>query len=277
MLKAEITTRPVGPNQVLIEQRLSSQARPVKPPAPLPHILTTTSLPNVNTQSSTTKASTSRFSFKLETGDRLLNLVQGVFLTLNYTNPNKTQECWLCLVSRPPYYEGMAVTGNLTNQTTAPSAYASGPQHKLTLSEVSGQGLCIGTIPSTHQALCNSTQEISPGSYYLTGPNGTYWACNSGLTPCVSAQALNSASDYCVLIELWPKIVYHEPEYIYSHFEGMTRPRREPMSLTLALLLGGLTVGGIAAGVGTGVTALMETSQFRQLQQAMHTDLQALE
>ena len=90
----------------------------------------------------------------------------------------------------------------------------------------------------------------------------------------MSAQALNSASDYCVLIELWPKIVYHEPEYIYSHFEDMTRPRREPMSLTLALLLGGLTVGGITAGVGT---ALMETSQFRQLQQAMHTDLQALE
>lgn len=49
------------------------------------------------------------------------------------------------------------------------------------------------------------------------------------------------------------------------------------MSLTLALLLGGITVGGIAAGVGTGAAALIETNQFRQLQRAMHTDIQALE
>ena len=36
-------------------------------------------------------------------------------------------------------------------------------------------------------------------------------------------------------------------------------------------------MGGIAAGVGTGTTALTETSQFRQLQIAMHTDIKALE
>lgn len=36
-------------------------------------------------------------------------------------------------------------------------------------------------------------------------------------------------------------------------------------------------MGRIATGVGTGTTALMETSQFRQLQAAMHTDIKALE
>ena len=36
-------------------------------------------------------------------------------------------------------------------------------------------------------------------------------------------------------------------------------------------------MGGIAAGVGTGTTALTETSQFRQLQIAMHTDIKTLE
>ena len=36
-------------------------------------------------------------------------------------------------------------------------------------------------------------------------------------------------------------------------------------------------MGGIVAGVGTGTTALTETSQFRQLQIAMHTDIKALE
>lgn len=115
------------------------------------------------------------------------------------------------------------------------------------------------------------------GSYYLLGPNGTYWACNSGLTPCVSAQVLNQSTDFCVLIELWPKIFYHDPEYVYHHYEGLTRYPREPVSITLALLLGGLTVGGITAGIGTGAAALAETSQFKLLQQAMHADLQALE
>ena len=88
---------------------------------------------------------------------------------------------------------------------------------------------------------------------------------------------LNSASDFCVLVELWPKVTYHEPGYVYDHYEGLVRNRREPVSLTLALLLGGITVGGIATGIGTGTAALMETNQFRQLQQAMHTDIQALE
>lgn len=36
-------------------------------------------------------------------------------------------------------------------------------------------------------------------------------------------------------------------------------------------------MGGIAAGVGTGTTALVATKQFEQLQAAIHTDLGALE
>lgn len=35
-------------------------------------------------------------------------------------------------------------------------------------------------------------------------------------------------------------------------------------------------MGGIAAGIETGTTALIQASQFRELQQAMHADLQAL-
>lgn len=146
------------------------------------------------------------------------------------------------------------------------------PHHKLTLSEVSGQGLCIGTVPATHEPLCNNTILPSPGNYYLTPPNGTYWACSTGLTPCVAVQILNLTSDYCVLIELWPKVTYLDPEYVYSYFEGRTKFKREPVSLTLALLMGGLTVGGIAAGVGTGASALAATQQFRQLQMAMHVE-----
>ncbi len=215
------------------------------------------------------------------TGDRLLGLIHGAFLALNHSDPNKTQECWLCLLSRPPYYVGTAIQNNYTSHATPPWSCASLPQHRLTISEVSGQGICIGKIPLTHQKLCSKIipTETSTESKYLTGPNGTYWACNTGLTPCVSTGVLNTSNDFCVLIELWPTIIYHTPEYVYIHSqpqEGI-RPRREPVSLTLALLLGGLTVGGITAGIGTGVTALQQTSHFKQLQQAMHMDIQALE
>ncbi|XP_032750976.1 MLV-related proviral Env polyprotein-like [Rattus rattus] len=213
----------------------------------------------------------------LGAGDRLINLVTGAYLALNYSEPDKTQECWLCLVSSPPYYEGVAVMGNYTNQTTARASCTTLPSHRLTLPEVSGQGLCIGTIPPTHQVLCAITKRIPTGSYYLAAPTGTYWACNTGLTPCISAAILRRSSDYYVLVEIWPKVTYHGPKYIYSHFEGLTRFRRETITMTLALLLGGITLGGMAAGIGTGTTALIETGHFRQLQAAMNADLKAIE
>lgn len=253
----------IGPNQVLSEQKFPS----------LPVTKRPTSPPVISTTRTTSHAPTPP---PPGTGDRLLGLIQGAYSALNLTDPNRTQECWLCLISRPQYYEGVAVNGSYSSHTSAPASCGSTPQHKLTLSKVSGQGSCIGNVPHSYQGLCDSTQQIS-GSNYLMSPNGTYWACNTGLTPCVSTSVLDTTADYCVLVALWPKVVYHEPDYIYSHFEGMARYRREPVFLTLALLLGGITMGGIAAGIGTGTTALIETSQFRQLQQAMHTDIQALE
>ncbi|KAF1637815.1 UNVERIFIED_CONTAM: MLV-related proviral Env polyprotein, partial [Eudyptes pachyrhynchus] len=78
------------------------------------------------------------------TGDRLLNLVDGAYQALNLTSPDKTQECWLCLVAGPPYYEGVAVLGTYSNHTSAPANCSVASQHKLTLSEVTGQGLCVG-------------------------------------------------------------------------------------------------------------------------------------
>ncbi|XP_021019033.2 MLV-related proviral Env polyprotein-like [Mus caroli] len=264
---------PIGPNPVLADQKPPSRPVPVVPPIP-PYANSTGAS---DSSASVTSALTTGHPQRPGTGDRLLDLVQGAYLALNLTSPERTQECWLCLVSGPPYYEGVAVLRNYSNYTTAPANCSSLPQHKLTLPEVSGQGRCIGKVPPSHQALCNVTESISVGSYYLAAPAGTLWACNTGLTPCLSAIVLNLTSDYCVLVEVWPKVTYYPSEYIYTQFEQKTRFKREPVSLTLALLLGGLTVGGIAAGIGTGATALTATQQFMQLQAAMHTDLQALE
>lgn len=275
-IRLQVTKAPsqlLGPNLVLADQRPPSRPVPVAPP--IPPLYNSTGAP-----SGTTDVTSTSSDGQLQwpgTGDRLINLVRGAYLTLNLTSPDRTQECWLCLVSEPPYYEGIAVPGGYINFTTAPSNCSSLPQHKLTLSEVTGQGQCIGTVPSSHQALCNQTEAVAAGSYYLVAPKGTLWACNTGLTPCLSASVLNVTKDYCILVEVWPKITYHSSSDLYAQFEQRARFKREPVSLTLALLLGGLTVGGMAAGIGTGVVALTTTQQFMQLQKAMNTDLQALE
>nr|AAG39910.1 envelope protein [Murine leukemia virus] len=261
---------PIGPNPVLADQLSFPLPNPLPKPAKSPPVSNST--PTMISPSPTPTQPP-----PAGTGDRLLNLVQGAYQALNLTNPDKTQECWLCLVSGPPYYEGVAVLGTYSNHTSAPTNCSVASQHKLTLSEVTGRGLCIGTVPKTHQALCNTTLKANKGSYYLVAPAGTMWACNTGLTPCLSATVLNRTTDYCVLVELWPRVTYHPPSYVYSQFEKSYRHKREPVSLTLALLLGGLTMGGIAAGVGTGTTALVATQQFQQLHAAVQDDLKEVE
>ncbi|AAV68489.1 env protein [Murine leukemia virus] len=274
-IRLQVTRTPavaIGPNPVLTNQKPPSQPAQIKPPLPSHRNST---IPPTGIAPMTTNITSP--AQRPGTGDRLLNLVQGVYLALNLTSPDRTQECWLCLVSGPPYYEGVAILGGYTNHSTAPANCSMASQHRLTLSEVTGQGLCVGAVPKTHQALCNTTQETGSGSYYLAAPIGTLWACSTGLTPCLSTTVLNLTTDFCVLVEIWPKVTYHSPDYVYGQFEGKTKFKREPVSLTLALLLGGLTMGGIAAGVGTGTTALVATQQFKQLQAAMHTDIRALE
>lgn len=256
-LKVEISSRPVGPNSVLPDQKAPSlpkghQQRPTTPPnVSGAHEPTSPTIPG--------------------TGDRLLNLIRGAYQALNRSSPDQAKNCWLCLNPSPPYYEGIAFLGNFTNHTSPPSECL-GSNHQLTLTQVSGTGTCIGK----NTAVCNQTLAIPSGTNsYLVPPNGTYWACNTGLTPCVSTQVLNLTQDYCVLVQLWPRMSYHSDEDVLQYYEGsLGRFRREPVSLTLAMMLG---IGGITAGIATGTAALIRTDQYLLLHQAMNEDLQALE
>lgn len=277
--------RPVGPNLVLPAQRAPSSPQS-KTSSPQPKVLrpavSSTRAPG-STVSGTLVPTTPTAVQTRETpeipgtGDKLINLVKGAYQALNLSSPERASNCWLCLNPSPPYYEGIALSANYANSTT-PSPMCLAQDHSLTLSQVSGAGLCIGTPPlHIKKTLCNSTHKIWASSYYLIPPNGTYWACNTGLTPCVSAAVLNQTTDYCVLVQLWPRITYHSDDLVLSYHEwsDLSRVRREPATLvTLAMLLG---VGGIAAGIGTGATALVRTDQYLLLHHAMNEDLRALE
>ena len=128
---------------------------------------------------------------------------------------------------------------------------------------------------SSHTALCNQTIQVGHGNYYLVPPNNTWWACNTGLTPYVSAAVMDLTQDFCVLTQVMSHILYHSEEALLDALEDRRRQKREPVAMTLALLLG---LGGAALGVGTGTAALIQGSQqLAQLQLAIDTDLRAIE
>nr|QJT93251.1 envelope protein [Macroglossus minimus gammaretrovirus] len=274
-VRLKITSGPtivIGPDSVLAEQgppqkpSLSLRLHPSPPPAD---------------NRSTPKGQTTPDPPAPTTGDRLFGLIQGAFLALNATDPEATKSCWLCLALGPPYYEGIASSGGVVISTNQSQCRWEAARGKLTLTEVSGYGLCIGRVPSTHQHLCNQTLAInsSQANKYLYPSNHGWWSCNTGLTPCISTSIFNQSRDFCVQVQLIPRVYYHSDEALLQVFNNPNpRHKREPVSLTLAALLG----LGIAAGIGTGSAALIKgpidlQSGLTDLQAAIDTDLQALQ
>lgn len=259
------TPRTIGPNPVL--RNLGT------PKLPQPRALARAITP-VPTATSHSLATASQVENIPSTRQRIFNLVRGAFSALNQTRPEMTNPCWLCLASTPPYYEGIATLGTF-NSTTDSSQCDWGAHHRLTLTQVSGMGTCLGPVPQSHQDLCNHTlpQPVKP-TYLIPSP-GLWWACNTGLTPCIHTGALNQTKDFCVLVQLMPRVLYHPAGYLEDMYGShRTRYRREPVSITLAVLLG----IGVTAGIGTGTTALVQgPQQYSELKNAMTADLKELE
>lgn len=179
------------------------------------------------------------------------------------------------MATSPPYYEGFA-----TNATYNWSSSHNRPQKcllkpTLTLSEVSGNGTgaCVGNPPDSHRHLCATTNGTKLGpNQYLVLPDGLWWACAQGLTPCVSTHVLSQTNDFCVAVQVLPKVRYHPPEKIEDHLDPtLTRHRREVVT---AVTLGVLLTAGVAAGVGTGTTALVQgNARITALQEAVDQDI----
>nr|KAF6292318.1 hypothetical protein mPipKuh1_009758 [Pipistrellus kuhlii] len=207
------------------------------------------------------------------------SLIQGSFSTLNQTAPSLTADCWLCLSASPPYYEGVAFLGNYSNLTTDQSAACPwGERRKLTLSEVTGVGFCIGAVQKEWKHLCNQTLESLPrGDYYLKPPTEGWWVCNTGISPCLHGIAFNNSGEFCIMVQLIPRIYYYQASAFEEEFDsypGPIRRKRELVSLTLATLLG----VGVAAGIGTGTAALIQGPKYTEdLRAAIDEDLKNIE
>ena len=265
--KTKINPKPigVGPNSVLLQ---AATPQPRLPPRP------TSISPRIHTPTPSEKnLMVAGVYDNSQVFDRLYNLVKGSYLALNYTQPNLTQSCWLCLSAAPPYYEGVAINGAYTILTTSTNCDW-GQGHKLTLSDITGQGTCIGNPPPHIRPLCIAIHKVQSKNVFLQPPIGFKWACNTGITPCVSTTVFNNSVDYCVLVSIYPRILYHKEAELENRYLGLTRYKREPVSVTLAVLLGAAT----ATSLGTGIAALtISNRQTRELQMAINTDLRKLE
>lgn len=139
--------------------------------------------------------------------DPLWGIIIGAYYVLNASRPDLTESCWLCLDAKPPYYEGLAIKGNYTAASTANSCRWQQTAARLTLQAVTGQGTCIGNVPSEQSHLCNKTLATPRVAAYLLPPENAWWACSSGLAPCVHSLVLNSRKEgFCVLVQLIPKL-----------------------------------------------------------------------
>jgi len=93
-----------------------------------------------------------------------------------------------------------------------------GELNDLSLSQVSGLGLCVTLItpPLQYAHLYNLTLAPGKNSQYLLSPNDAWWVCLYGLTPCLSTETFSPIkSDFCILVQLVPRLIYYRSEEFF--------------------------------------------------------------
>lgn len=248
---------PIGPDPVLV------------PPTPVP-VLTTLASASLSSVPAHPRDSTEVSKQRPSTGP--LGILQASYQFLNAVRPDLTNSCWLCLNMDPPYYEGIAMLGQVS-----PVAFHSQCRRTylvgLTLQAISGTGTCVGSIPARYRHLCSSILEPRPNQTYLVPPNNAWWACSFGLTHCLHTRILKQNGGFCVMVQLLPHIFYHTNEQFLSLLEapiGAYRHKRE--AVTTSSLWG---VGG-AGDFGIPARTQLQDRFYREMQRAIDLDLQDL-
>ena len=215
----------------------------------------------------------------------LWKIIQSSFKVLNNTYPELTKECWLCYDIRPPFYEAIGSVAKIRRRNGTNPAECLWKKGRpnvpgITLAHVTGNGVCVGTIPLEKRHLCNKTIEVQsqekPSDWLLPADNAKWICAKLGVTTCLSTKIFNQTTNYCVQVIIVPRIIYHPKDYVISQQETSEHHliKREPFTaLTVAMLL---TIGG--AGLGTGVASLINQPQgLKTLRQSVDEDLQKID
>ncbi|XP_060053102.1 endogenous retrovirus group S71 member 1 Env polyprotein-like [Erinaceus europaeus] len=227
----------------------------------------------------------------------LVKTVELMYYLLNESDPNITRNCWLCLHPEPPYYIGVAASAGIGSQKgdirklALSSSNSKGPECKwgvqphMTLGDIQGRGTCIITAnykleSSPYRGNCNLTIKVSKTQEWATllkAPEGTWWACTSGMTPCITPYGMTK-EDLCVLAHILPHVYYSHGEEGWAHLErqgtdylGPIRRKRVP--IVVPILVG----TAIAGTVAMGAAALAKETTLVQLDQQINQDMATLE
>lgn len=73
--------------------------------------------------------------------------------------------------------------------------------------------------PAPLMPICNQTVIVNRTSQYLVVPNATYFACFTGLTPYIVIQTFLSHKDYCVLVQLLPRLIIRPADELLKFWE----------------------------------------------------------
>ncbi|XP_063280693.1 uncharacterized protein LOC134565166 isoform X1 [Prinia subflava] len=211
----------------------------------------------------------------------IFRMLEATFSSLNESNPNLTNPCWLCYDVKPPFYEGVALnipfsysTADVPHQCRWDT-----PRRGITLSQVTGQGKCFGSATLAKQKGNVCTEVVKPdkkiNKWVIPAASGM-WVCQrSGVSPCVSLAKFNDSDDFCIQVLIVPRVLYRSDEEVcqLSEEPGRLHKREIITGVTIAMLLG---LG--AAGTATGVSALVTQHQgLSQLQVTIDEDLQRIE
>lgn len=97
-----------------------------------------------------------------------------MLVSLNQTS------CWLCVSAAPPFYEGLALLGNVTYTNSSANLVVDHPA--LTTPITMGYGTCIKgpkvILPPQVRDICNDTLIASAQFSYVLAPNHMYLACS---------------------------------------------------------------------------------------------------
>ena len=155
----------------------------------------------------------------------------------------------------------------------------------LTMKKVWGKGLCVGRVPPENSPSCTYTTkptELTEIKWIIPEVGG-WWVCScTGLIPCLHISVFNPKEEFCILVAVVPKILYHPEKIMYDYWAPKQTPgqmiqdrtKREPIrALTIATMYG---LG--VAGAGTGIAALSLQGQgFTSLWAAIDEDITRLE
>lgn len=193
------------------------------------------------------------------------------------------ESCWLCYDSAPPFYEGIAVTEEIFYSSDhSKCRWSQQAEARLTMTSVSGLGLCIGnSILQKHRHLCNVTitQPSHLPNYILPGDN-SWWTCSDGLIPCIHTPPLKSnLTTFCILVQLMPCLTYYSGEdcarfgdAINDH--ALLRTKRKAITAVKLTVLRGPG----AVGAGMGITSLiLSNKHYSDLHQTINKDVERLE